>query len=62
MMRGISTRQRQSKPTFGAGAPLASQVKTLISTSTALKASVFTREWATVRKHGVLDRSVAPTN
>src|SRR6266404_6084527 len=58
---GMSTRQRQSKVTFRAGAPLASHVKTLISTSTAFKAPVFTREWVTVRKHGVIDRGVATT-
>jgi hypothetical protein len=59
---GMSTRQRQSKVTFGAAAPLASHVKTVICTSVAVpKGLGFTREWVTVRKNGVVDRGVATT-
>ena len=52
-----TTRQRQSKVTLGAGAPLASQAKIVICTSVPL----LTSACAVVTKNGVVERAVAST-
>src|SRR5215470_3201051 len=52
-----TTRQRQSKVTLGAAAPLASQAKTVTSTSVEL----LTSACVVVRKNGLVERAVAST-
>src|SRR5215469_1656611 len=57
MMGTLTTRQRQSKVTLGAGFPLASQVKTEICTSLLL----LNRLCVSVRNNGLVVRGVATT-